>query len=833
MNNKETMGDALTPQNQSMVSEPSNVGEFGDIGTTTNMANTIKVSQNKPMNLDSALLDTMYAGTQSSLIDYLQRPILVTTGIFQSTDVPTTFVKRKLLDTITSNSYIDSKLLGRYAFRADVRLRLQVNASRFQQGRYILAWIPSGGDNGMAVGDNFNLFHAANAVQITQLPHVEIDISCDTAVELLIPYTAYFSSTMVVNAAVSCMDIGTFFIYPYSALAAATGALECDYALWMNFENIQLFGSAIPQSGMSMKVKKKKKQLPSEEEADAAGKGPISTTLSGISTFAGILSTIPMLTEVAAPVSWVTGVLAQTAQSFGWSKPLDQSSATRVVRTPQPFFGPTDVADTSLPLSTSISNSISPLPGFAGTDIDELSIDYLKSIPAYFNTVTWSTVANAGTALWNYKVSPGHLGKTYTGLGGTMTAFPPVAYISRPFQFWRGSLKFTFKFVKTEFHSGRLMVSFNPVNANYNGFVGSTNIQNCQYVIREIFDVRRGSEFTVTVPYINTEPWAKMDANGYTGYLSAIVLDPLVAPSTVSSSITILVEVCGGDDFQLSVPVENEFGLSYPTLMASYQSGTIGQARNDEECVVSDIVLGGASRDSESVTITPSYTSIGEHIRSFRALLKRYSPLGLTTVDANSKLLYNDVNNPLINLTDYMDIWIDIATNNKPTRTSTDMYTFIGSAFGLFRGSVRYRITDVGPTSSNTTFGATLDSRFAPTATAAAYCSSAYTAKELPNVYNFSNWAIGQTISNAGIEITKPFYNNNHSVPVRGLLINGTNATFICSLNTSSPEVKKGFVLVSKSAVSDTVFVSRALGDDASFGRFISCPVLFGNILYT
>ena len=38
----------------------------------------------------------------------------------------------------------------------------------------------------------------------------------------------------------------------------------------------------------------------------------------------------------------------------------------------------------------------------------------------------------------------------------------PAAYCASMFAYWRGSVDFVFKFVKTDFHSGRLMFVFNP-----------------------------------------------------------------------------------------------------------------------------------------------------------------------------------------------------------------------------------------------------------------------------------------------------------------------------------------------------------------------------------
>lgn len=811
------------------------VGSFGDIGTDTALANTVVVKQASPKTLNDSLYRTIYSGTQSELVDFLERPQAIVTGVFQNTDLATTFPKYKVMDSLLSSPLLLAKILGKYSLKADVRLRLQVNASRFQQGRYILAWIPSGGDNGASAGDNFNLFHAHSTCQVTQLPHVEFDLACDTEVELVIPFTAYFMAVGNVNAGTVSMDTGVFFLYPYQALSAVAGSLSAPYTLWANFENISFFGSAIPQSGMKMQTKKGKKSV-AQQEAISAGKGPISTVLNGVASFAGTLSLIPMLTEIAAPVSWVAGILGQTAAAFGWSKPSDESSAMRVVRTPQPFFSNVDVCDPGLKLSMSISNSIDVLPGFAGTDIDEMSIDYIKSIPAFFNRISWGSASAVGTALCNYKVGPQYLGYTEVPLGGGLvTNFPPVGYLANGFAYWRGSLKFTLKFVKTEFHSGRLLVSFNPINTAYVGGVGPTVIANSNYVIREIFDVRRGNEFTVTVPYVNYENWSNVRGpNGFIGYLSAIVLDPLIAPNTVSSTINILVEVSGGDDFELACPNGDSAGhnlIQMTTFQSSMQMQNIS-----EPCEVSDIVLGGSTSMDAETLVAPSFSCIGEKILSLRQYLKRFSPAIVFSGTAGSTFLSGDGLATSYTIGPLMDINVDAATNKPPTYTA-DPFTYFGAMYGMFRGSIRYRLTNFDESDSGTLVVACNTGQGS---------SNTYKGIAHPGILGissvvrnsgFDNQAIGTVSSNAGIEVTVPFYNRNHSLPVRGLLICGSVSTVsntnISGLAFDSPEAPRNTMYVGLSSANGGYCLYRAIGEDASFGRFISTPVIAGNQLFT
>jgi hypothetical protein len=142
-------------------------------------------------------------------------------------------------------------------------------------------------------------------------------------------------------------------------------------------------------------------------------------------------------------------------------------------------------------------------------------------------------------------------------------------------------LKFRFHFSKTKFHGGRLLASFVP--ATKDAFTNTVNsssvpipeisgglIQPFQY--STVFDLRDNNVFELEVPYVSSRPW--LSVNGFSGGVSLTVLDPLVASGETSSTITYLVEVCAGPDFELACFTGS--GLAPATTLntlAVYQSG--------------------------------------------------------------------------------------------------------------------------------------------------------------------------------------------------------------------------------------------------------------------
>jgi len=188
--------------------------------------------------------------------------------------------------------------------------------------------------------------------------------------------------------------------------------------------------------------------------------------------------------------------------------------------------------------------------------------------------------------------------------------FPPVTLLARSFAQWRGSMKFRFKIVKTEFHSGRLVVSYNSYDGRQVSL--SSSLAQTDSLWREIIDIRETSEFEVCVPYVSGSPW-RMTANTESvGKLSIHILDALQAPSTVSSSVSVIVEVAGGDDFDVSIPMGDIY-VPYVPLSVQAQSGY----------KVIDCDDLGSSKMPKTNRIHE--TTVGEKVVSIRGLLKGIS----------------------------------------------------------------------------------------------------------------------------------------------------------------------------------------------------------------
>lgn len=206
-----------------------------------------------PKNIDlPMMLNPARTMTDLTLIDYLKRPVILSSGSLAATDVATTFTSILYPSVPLSDALRANKVLGLMFIRATSVFTLQVNANKFQAGRYILAVTPLGGQNSnVSSATESYLMHRFTLTQTTQLLHVEIDLNCETEVTLRVPYQSveYSFSIQTEGQANKASNLGRVFITPYVPLVTTAGSSTVPYTLYHHFEDIELSGNTMPQSG--------------------------------------------------------------------------------------------------------------------------------------------------------------------------------------------------------------------------------------------------------------------------------------------------------------------------------------------------------------------------------------------------------------------------------------------------------------------------------------------------------------------------------------------------------------------------------------------------------
>lgn len=588
------------------------------------------------------------------------------------------------------------------------------------QGRILCFFLPQRN----AVSNQNEWIRLNNITQKTQLPRVELDIGTQSECIMEIPYT---SPASCLNLRTGIGNLGSVFFQMYSPLEVGSGGSNsCDYTIWVSFKDVELntpapstlvfgtqmdFSGAIVHKAQPTGSIKQKKVMESERRRT----GWLSDTLNKASNVVALGSELlspvaPALSSLAAPTEWALSAASGLASAFGWSKPPLNNDTTIVKFGSAPFMLNSDGCDTAIAHSNQSTNQLRVLPGFGNSDIDEMSLQSLVSRPAFYKSFDMSVNDAVDTSLFNMSLTPSMYAYETTldplisgqvTKGGTTVAYRtylPIAYFTRFFKYYRGSIKITLKFVKTEFHSGRVSVVYTPgpgiVNTN----------ANTTFVYRDILDLRHSSEFSFVAPYVSTTPYRPTtneqvsQPNGASyGDIDIRVVNELKAPASVPSTIRCLVEVSAADDFELACPV--------PFIGANQLGGYEFNARvfTTQMDSVSDIVGAvskfiGSSKIVNPNNMAPAEYCIGEHITSVKQLLTRFSRTSIPVAETNTT-------------TRYLDPWAigtygrnDANTGFYETGLADDYYALIASCFAYSRGSIRIGVTNSVPSTRINTF---------------------------------------------------------------------------------------------------------------------------------
>jgi hypothetical protein len=725
-----------------------------------------------------------------SIKNFLAKPEILLSGVFAAADNATSFPKFSAFQGLQT-TLKNAKLQGIFAIKFTTVWTLMVNADKFSQGYYMMSAIPTGGTAPTTFNDiAWNLQHAMTVVQRTQLPNVRLNLACDTKATLRCPWMSCRTAMPYGASATGIGNPYNVYLTPYVPFATGTaGAANASFVLYVHYEDVEIFGETVPQSSGLDDVMK--------EVDDKRISGGMRVAAKSI----GILAQIPMLSSIATPVSWFTDVLANTISSFGYSKPPQLDKPTRVSANDTiPYFGSSNSHDTVTPMSLKVDNHVQRLSGFAASDMDETSISFFKSIISAYAVNNWTNSRVEGDLLFSISNTPSAFFTNYTDGVNQYYCVAPIKFLTYQFGYWRGSIKYHFTIVKTPMHSGRIQVSFVPFDSDNTPTV---NFGVTPFVYRNIFDIREVTEFTVTVPYISTQNWQDTQGSGSaTGNLYVHVIDPLRGPASVNTTIQIITEVSGGDDFEVEVPIRG--GVQYVTPNA-YQSAL-------ETCAAFDGVIGDASV-VEASNSAPA--CIGETCRSILDLLKRGGYVTQPTSAAGPTFLYQIC----------ISFLLGHPTGGLTGVTDYDPFTMWAPMFALQRGGMRLKLMATQTTPSIPYYLSSYNINSSSNICNIARVSNVLTQSNAEFYYDTANstHTVMQS-TNPCYGIQQPQYFNLPSFPTANHISSGTVQLIQTTDIDPNGTCLSGFAGATYPAQGNNIW--RSVHDDFQLGGFCSIPPL-------
>jgi hypothetical protein len=668
--------------------------------------------------------------------DFLSRPIIIHTDKWRSSDTTETqLYTANFPEALINNLMYREKLKGFVGLRATLVIKVQVNSQPFQQGRLMLQYFPYA----QYMPNRVSLVNATLQGR-SGCPRTDLDLSVGTEIEMRIPYV---SPHVYYNLITGQGSFGAIYLVVYSQLRdQITGTGDVEYTIWAHLEDVDIqyptganifVGSAPNFVELGQKISSGEctekdlrdawsnrtfKVPPSRIFAQSATElsqmkntGTISAGMGQVSEGLSTLSKISVLGNMFTRPAWISAKAANVFKHLGFSKPTVQSLPCPSKLRGQTNMANYDGADLSHKMALSAQNEIETKSGLAGTSADEMDLSHVLSIPNFWDRFSWSTNQATNTILWNNFVTPMKI-KPFSDTINDRFRCTHMGYVANTHGYWRGSIVYTFKFVKTQFHSGRLRISFIPFYYNTTISTGVPDVSRTQKII---VDLRTSTEVAFTVPYVSSRPWMfcirpeagwlgtnnNLMFNAVTGIVRVEVLNQLVAANNVFQSIDTIVEVNGGPDLTFAAPSapsyvpysggftaladrkalkekEEEYDNNIPDtrIRAQVMGENEAVPRNEAQHGIHPRAIDTHKIDANW---SPEAHCIGEKIMSIRQLIKRFGPCGAATFNpTNTNVLISPfaVRHPAT------------VVAPPPQQTLFEYYYMI---YGFWRGSMRMK----------------------------------------------------------------------------------------------------------------------------------------------
>ncbi len=799
--------------------EPSPV--VANVGPTKFMEDAMTKTTEFPAEKSAAYTLGTKCVQDPTLANFLARPFIVQSVSWTNASAANTDLVGYDSSSILGNEPFLSKLKGVALFRATLCARFVINAQPFTQGRCILRVFPY-------YSQHYAGVRSARALNLTtksQMPNVEIDCR-DASGTIKIPWIGPAPWYDVKGQQV---DWGRIVVTVVSPVATgATGDNTVNGQLYVWFEDCEFGAFTVPQAASQPKPRSKVVRIKQNKEPEEVQDKPVSSMLNAASRVLELCKGVPLISSYADSAQWITRSAANLASSFGWAKPNSMITPGIFTTRPYRFNGNSNGPCYPEKLAINSDASISQLPGFAGTDVDEMAFDYLKMIPAYVGAfdITMDTASDTSLAAFNLgprscvnglitgtpNANTGWITTSVVATGGTgeYITGPPFAHLAAMFAYYRGSIRLHFKFVKTQFHSGRIQVTWTPYDSGTPGTVPT--VATAAYSYREIIDLRESTDITIEFPYLLPRVWQKVQQT--MGRVNIKVVNAPVGPATASSTISCVVYASAGPDFEYCGKSSVAAVPMLPQGGEAIDGGVIG----DESFSPPDMVRFTSSDEFKSVK------------QLISQMCRMWYSRTATTMDKSCQWTWYPFCVGAMNLL--------AASVPSYAPTCFDTYSLIASGYSLRRGGMRVGFSMSGssvatadwviaPAYEGGVGGTTVPNVFtSSSATVPATAGQSYganTVSDLPSTFGgyYTDFAPGNALalfmsSSGGVEVEVPQVHMNPSclVPIEC----DTSKLFDTYSDTV---IQKGLLTVTTENTHTYTKLYRAASDDHQLGYFI------------
>lgn len=588
---------------------------------------------------DQRFLQAAHENTIHTLYNFLQRPIKVGTVVLTTAQgVNTLLFTFNAPNDILSKPMWADKMKNFRFFRATLNFKFLVNGNTFSVGRWLAWWSPFHDERGVRKP-------LIQRQHMTAYNCVEIDLGNKMTANLRVPYVSPFSHIDLLR---DDQPYGKMFLYVLNPLNDVSAGVNANMEIYLHLSDIDLAIPTYTGDLMSLNMVAHMRRGNKEQEV-RSHKGVISGAANVVGKVAKAFENVPVVGEIAKPVSWFADAASGLAEALGFSKPVSMQAVQPIVNYPAQGYTNSSGLTDSFVLASNPQNEIVPSYKIFGTDVDEMDITYICNKSAWLRGLLWNDTDPYQTRLFQMPVHAGLCARDGASTPpATRMGSLPISFVASMFKYWRGTLVFRISLVKNPYYSGRLAFAYLPgwttaqVSAAWPAGI------DLNALTKIIWDVKEDSDITIAVPYQAQTQYLRvrlsdrtmddqidMDTAG--GTIICYVETPLRHPSNTPSSIQGNIWFSAGHDIEFMEP---DFSRYSPI-----QNGTdppeevlVAQMFKVEQTFDHDQLLAGKNKPEgmSLLEVTPTVNTFpaehcgGEIVKNLRLLTRRIGPYSHT-----------------------------------------------------------------------------------------------------------------------------------------------------------------------------------------------------------
>jgi hypothetical protein len=428
----------------------------------------------------------------------------------------------ELPKVLMNTEFMRQKMSNFYGLRTEMEFTIKINPTPFIAGALAVVLHPTGTS-------------PSQLSSWTYYPHELINLPIVNNATISIPYFSELEAYILPNDAP-----WTVSLIVVSPLRSAASSLTLEVNAFVRFKNPELMvpvlNNLIPGPTMTIDTVVSKRrahaQAGESNELQEQKEGLI-TRVSGsvadvLEAGGTALSKIPVVGPFVPPLTWAVRAFNKVSSYFGWCKPANIEIARLFTPIPAARMCNAEGVDNGVVLGLAPDNTVNSNQNY--TDMDEMSLSYILERKYISQVQSWTAGSDIKTISLN--------------LVNNTTS----TNVLKAFNYLRYMRCFEFHFVKTNFHTGRILIQY-----DYNNSIATIDDAKVAMtsVYSKIVDLSVQDRFVFTIPWMDLSPFDY----DMPGQIVLSTFNDIVAAETVNAELDIVVYE-SYRDCQLGLPLQ-------------------------------------------------------------------------------------------------------------------------------------------------------------------------------------------------------------------------------------------------------------------------------------